>query len=503
MSDPYDIFVSYAHVDNARMPGDEQGWVSTLIETLEIYLQQKLGRRESYSIWRDPELPGNVPLTPEILETVRASSILLLVLSPGYLASRWCMQELDTFLAEHTVEEGRIFVVEHTLLNPRPASLADLKGFPFWVPDQQQKHVYRTLGTPSTTELRSEYFRQLEDMAIQLVGRIKALRTETEQRVTPAMTAPAATESTGSVATVHVANTLPLPGDARATVYLAPVSDTLQMERADMVRFLTQQNIRTLPVSNRVNLAAFHQEMEVDLQACSHFIQLLDGSTNMGIPLDQHLIAESGNIAVLQWRARGLDLKAVAGRDPQHAELLQGKNVMESDLVDFQQYILQKILPARPVAQMPAPLDKSSDKPLDKDNTIIFVNAGAEDLPLAQEVFTQLTAQGYFCLLPLVPTADMSPTQIREDLEQNLLGCDALLLMYAQSPAAQVRNHLLQSMRMRSRRPPDRPLRTVVCMAAAISQPLNAGGAGLDVHTCAAPFSGRCVEQFLLARGGV
>ena len=104
MSEQYDIFVSYAHVDNACMPGETQGWVSALMATLEVYLQQKLGRRESYSIWRDPELPGNVPLTPEILDAVRHASILLLVLSPGYVASRWCMQELETFLVQHPVE---------------------------------------------------------------------------------------------------------------------------------------------------------------------------------------------------------------------------------------------------------------------------------------------------------------------------------------------------------------------------------------------------------------
>lgn len=501
MSEQYDIFVSYAHVDNACMPGETQGWVSALMATLEVYLQQKLGRRESYSIWRDPELPGNVPLTPEILDAVRHASILLLVLSPGYVASRWCMQELETFLVQHPVEEGRIFVVERTLLPQRLPALADLKGFPFWVPDREQKGVFRTLGTPTTADLRSEYFRQAEDLAIQLVERIQGVRAAAKPPVSSSTNFPinASTGSTAKPAATDPsiappANTSSGLDGFKATIYLAPVSDTLEMERADMVRFFTQHKIRILPASNRVNISSFHQDMEAALGGCSHFIQLLDSSSNMGIPLDQHLIADNKGISILQWRSPETDLAEVQGRDPQQAGLLQGKHVMASNLVEFQQYVLQKILPPPPPVRVVLP-----PQPQDM---IIFVNAGTEDLPLAEDVFQQLTARGYFCLLPLVPSPDMSPSQIRTDLEQNLLECDVMLVLYANSPVAQVRSHLLQGMRMRSRRPADRPLHTAVCVdSQAAAQPLNAGGAGLDVLACSAPFSGRCIEQFLASRG--
>ena len=490
MSQQYDIFVSYAHVDNACMPGETQGWVTSLIETLEVHLQQKLGRRDSYSIWRDPELPGNVPLTPEILETVRHSSILLMILSPGYIASTWCMQELSTFLQTWPVEEGRVFVVERTLLQQpqRPAALSDLKGFPFWVPDKQQHGVFRTLGTLATASQNSEYFRQAEDLAIQLVGRINRLRSEAAASAAPAVQ-PANTPN-GEASPKPGQSPIPPNGSAngsfKATVYLAPVSDTLEMERADMVRFLTQQQVRILPASNRLNLGSYQQDMEAALKDCTHFIQLLDGSSNMGIPVDQHMIADSSPVSILQWRTRGLDVAEVMARDPQHGKLLQGKNVMESDLVEFEQYVLQKLVPP-PMERLS--IDAQTDM-------IIFVNAGMEDLPLAQEVFDHLTDKGYFCLLPLTPSAGMTPSQIRMDLEQNLLECDAMLLVYAKSPAAQVRSHLLQGMRMRSRRPPDRPLRTAVCMAEDISQPLNAGG-GMDLFQCASPLPGHCVKLFL------
>ena len=37
----------------------------------------------------DPALSGNTLLTPEILESLKSSALILPVLSPGYLASTW------------------------------------------------------------------------------------------------------------------------------------------------------------------------------------------------------------------------------------------------------------------------------------------------------------------------------------------------------------------------------------------------------------------------------
>ena len=50
MSNPHDIFVSYAHVDNELLSGETDGWITQLISTLEVYLRQKLGRREKFTL---------------------------------------------------------------------------------------------------------------------------------------------------------------------------------------------------------------------------------------------------------------------------------------------------------------------------------------------------------------------------------------------------------------------------------------------------------------------
>jgi hypothetical protein len=94
----HDLFISYAHVDNLPIPGAERGWVSTLVGHVKTRLAEKLGRSDAFDLWMDYELSGHEQLTPQILDAARQSALLLVVLSPGYVASAWCRQERETFL---------------------------------------------------------------------------------------------------------------------------------------------------------------------------------------------------------------------------------------------------------------------------------------------------------------------------------------------------------------------------------------------------------------------
>ena len=93
----HDIFVSYAHVDNEPLAGPDTQWVTNLLAGLKPMLGQQLGRADAYSLWMDYELRGNEPATPDILRQLQDTTLLLLILSPGYLASEWCCRELRRF----------------------------------------------------------------------------------------------------------------------------------------------------------------------------------------------------------------------------------------------------------------------------------------------------------------------------------------------------------------------------------------------------------------------
>ena len=485
MSNPHDIFVSYAHVDNDCLPGEDEGWVTQLIAALEFYLRQKLGRREKYSLWRDPELPGNVPLTPEILETVRESEIFLLILSPGYISSSWCLDELAAFVEKRGVDSGRVFVVERDKLaaGEKPAVLEDLLGYAFWVADKQQSNVFRTLGTPAMQEYRSAYFRQVEDLAIELVSTIKQIRQAAPAPQNFFYSPPQELANAEQPAAL-VADE---PTDL-ATVYVAPVPDSLQLVRNDFVRVLNQHRIEVLPVSNRVNIGSFQQEMQADLQKSRCFIQLLDASANMGLVSAQYQIAKQVDIDVFQWRSSDLALSSIS--DDDHLALLRGQHVMASDLVNFQQHLLKRIFPPEPIAE--PEIEPATDQ------QIIFINVGNEDRALAEKVSHQLMAHGHFCVLPVTPDERSRPADIRKDMERNMRDCDSLLLLYDSSPITQIRQFLMQSWRMRAQR--DKPLPTAVCISPKNQDDsLSAMANNLRVLRCAenVPFPAECVEAFL------
>jgi len=127
---------------------------------------------------------------------------------------------------------------------------------------------------------------------------------------------------------------------------------------------------------------------------------------------------------------------------------------------------------------------------------MVFVNAGQEDLELAQKVSQKLAAKGYFCLLPLTPTDKTKASDVRKDLEQNLLDCDISLLLYAKSSPVQVRNLLKYAWKMNSRR--KSPLRTAICVSD------HEGKSALNVNiplmrtlNCKPPISQDCIDHFV------
>ncbi len=85
----WDIFISYAHIDNQHYSDIPQGWIDYLQERLEIRLAQLLGRTPN--IWRDrKKLRGNLDFQDEINDDLAKVAVFVSVLSPRYLESDSC-----------------------------------------------------------------------------------------------------------------------------------------------------------------------------------------------------------------------------------------------------------------------------------------------------------------------------------------------------------------------------------------------------------------------------
>lgn len=170
----HDIFISYAHVDDEPSIGAKKGWVTTFVEGLKKKLAQELGRRDAYRLWMDYELRGNDAVTPKIHEILDGAATLLLLLSKGYLASDWCREEMQRFIARVGPNSERVFIVALKPVDEMPDGIADLKSYEFWTLDDAGRPHMLADPVPDPTE--RSYFYLQEDLACDLASKILQLR---------------------------------------------------------------------------------------------------------------------------------------------------------------------------------------------------------------------------------------------------------------------------------------------------------------------------------------
>src|SRR5215510_7653760 len=451
----HDIYVSYAHVDNEPLAGVDTRWVTNLITGLKPLLGQKLGRADAYSLWMDNTLRAYEAITRHLLDQVQDSAILLLVLSPGHVASEWCCRELSTFVAKVGKEAGRVFVVEREPVD-RPETLQDILGYKFWVKDEAGNP--RTLGVPRPNSEEFVYFQRLDALASQLVEKLKSLRAQSDTAVATAV------RSAGTSSSVP-----------RATVFLAEVTDDLQECRTEVEHYLQQQNVRVLPGTFYYfpTVEALRQAIDADLRASTLFVQLLSPTIprrppGMSTPQLQYTAAQAvPGLPLLQWRDRKLDLATIT--DPGQRTFLDTATVVAIGIEEFKQYIIQQLEAIEATRleeekrQQEASLKRTRRTASLTGDTLVFINTGAEDLSLAREIGEMLQEEGFGFSLPLLE--NISPTEKRQDLEENLVDCDAVIVLYASTSVVWVREQLRYCRRMQGRR--DRPLKIIAVFSQA------------------------------------
>jgi hypothetical protein len=177
-----DVFVSYSH----GHPGGEgtlKEWTFELLRKLKGHILD-LDIDLEFSdlvIWWDKDLDPTLQLTSELKAKVRSSGILLIVMSPLYLASRWCKDELTWFseqIQDRLQDPERVFIVRavRTDESKWPVFLRDERGFMqpgFGFHGTQNVEPYCWGGS---TEDINEYMRSLRTLRIILTKRLRDLR---------------------------------------------------------------------------------------------------------------------------------------------------------------------------------------------------------------------------------------------------------------------------------------------------------------------------------------
>lgn len=422
----HDVFVSYAHDDNemVRFP-DGQGWVDTLVDKLRRLLKPRLGSRDLEFFLDREFMRSNLPITSQLLDAVRSSATLVVVMSPSYLVSPWCDRERRAFLdvVKDRVASGSIFLVRAVPVDhdKEPEELRDLTGIKLYTPVEGPEK-YRTLGYPDSNEL--PFISSITRLAGELAEQLKRARGG-------AADGPSTPGSGGELA-------------ARRTgkrVFVAPATDDLEDREVELRSHLQQAGLEVLPSPQSrypmTDLAAYEAAVLHELEGCCLFAQVLSRFHGKDLPFTpgkrlpalQHELAVRAKKPVLQWRERGQNIEGV--QDPEHRALLEASQACGID--EFKRTVVERAL------HPPAERTGGHKHPV---RINIFVDADLRDHGLELEVSHALDELG---VLPFrMPVGNLSPTEVRTALKMNVEGCDGLVLVYGETEPYWVQEQLRQ-----------------------------------------------------------
>jgi len=429
------VFISYAHIDNARFTEAEKGWVDRLHEYLESRLPQLMGG--PVNIWRDGKLGGNDVFNETIDIELSKTAILLSVASPRYFQSSSCQRELEDFFRLAAEQGGltindkhRVFKVMKTYvpLDEHPKYLRDMLGYEFYALDQASGRFREyDNGIGPKGERDKRYWDRFEDLAQDLCALLKRMVTE---------------QSAAG------------PAGAAATIYLAETSSDLNEERDKVKRELQQYGHVVLPDRSLPLAAPPLQTAVRDYLKRSRLSVHLIGENYGIIPemesersivrLQEELAVERGDdeqFSRLIWMPPGLAPQDARQRkfvgDLQNSftshngsELLQVK--LEDLKTIIQAKLSHKSKPAAIVSEQAG-------------GARVYLICDQQDVDAVEPLQNYLFDQGCEVTLPLV---EGSEAEVFADHKDNLLLCDAVLIFQGHASEGWLRMKLRELLKL-------------------------------------------------------
>jgi hypothetical protein len=115
-------------------------------------------------------------------------------------------------------------------------------------------------------------------------------------------------------------------------------------------------------------------------------------------------------------------------------------------------------------------------------DAFVFLHSAPEDLDLTSQIVPVLEENGVDYVLPLERSPDVSATEIRQDIENNILNCDAVLVLYEQTSPVWVREQLGACRRLQRKR--ETPLKVIAVYKSKEKPDLNYQLDNLHVYVC-------------------
>jgi hypothetical protein len=419
-----DVFISYSHKDNLSLSDDQLGWVDHLHRALSIRLTQLLGR-DSRMFFDKAVMGGSDILSPKIRNEVADAKILVSIVSPGYLMSDWCNEELSQFAAAVSARgnatsetTSRIIKViklpvDVELERRAKVDLSDVLGYKFYRTDP--RGIASEFDLDDEPQSRREFIKRVNELAYDVCRLLDMLGDEKPNR---AQVVP----STGK--TVYVAET---------TSDLAEEAERLRSELAQFGHAVIPQ--RDLPHGSGFADVAASEISKADVS-----VHLVGGAYAVVPERERRSIVElQCDLGAAEARRRPEFRQLVwsppdvVADDERQSEFFARLDAAGSRVIAPFDALKQKIratLEAPPAPVLP-PVVQPTATPSGTQPSVYLIY-DLSDRDAVQPLDDALFAAGYDVL---TPTFDGDESRIRKHDERCLIECDAVLVFAANAPA--------------------------------------------------------------------
>ena len=402
-----DVFISYAHVDNEKTFDQQLGWIDWFFTTFSTKMRQLCG--PVVEVWRDSKIDGNDALTPKIKAEVSAARVLVSIVTPSYLQSTWCGEELRLF-CEAQASSGGITVgtksrvvkviktpVDRSLEAALYVDISDFIGYPFFRIRENGKHweFDPMLGS----EARDEFYRQIYELALDTK---ELLSASVEKK-------------------------------SGLTIFVAEPGEDLSGDVERLRRELRQAGHTVVPEAPYGYGPAYERRVRADIARSDITIHPIsaslgpipESSDRRVVVLQYDLSADVAREKPLQrisWMQAGMRVDGVADEGLRQ-QLERDESLRICTLEELKTAVETLV---KKLNEPPAPVPANATN----DRTSIYVVCDGEDAALAGDVGKALVDAGNAVTLPLF---EGDETERRGDHEDSLATCDAILVVHGSS----------------------------------------------------------------------
>jgi hypothetical protein len=439
-----DVFVSYAHLDDAALVEGQKGWVSNLHRALEIRVGQFLGKPPH--VWRDPKLHGDDVFAETLVERLKQALALVSVVSPRYVRSEWTRRELTEFCraagSQAEVRLGyksRIFKVLKTpvSLDLQSPELQDLIGYEFFTVDPQSGKV-QEFEDVFGVDAQRNFWIKLDDLAHDVCQLIDKVEGADE---TPAVR---------------------MDGE-EGTIFLAETTADLREQREAIKRDLQQHGYRVLPDAALSPVAAeLEAAVREDLTQSSMSIHLIgkrysltpEGAVASLVEIQNEMAiarGKTGGFSRLIWIPQALQVEdprqqQVIDRLRSDARTGQSADLLESTLEDLRTVIqgaLEKVKARKQSAAAKAEPEPATEGGAAVASAYLLYDErdASAVAPWADFLFNAGVEV-------IHPVFEGDEAEVREYHEENLRVADAVVIFYGSANEVWIRRKFRELQKM-------------------------------------------------------